>query len=172
MSTKRRGSTPFSAFWPDPGPAADGRSRCRYCRRPLDAPRRDWCSDACASRALHEFSLHNDPAYQRRAVYARDGGVCAQCGRDTKPLRRRLQAVPPAERARRFPTLLQAGYDRYRLERLILWEMDHVVAVVEGGGGQGLDNLQTLCVPCHKRKTAALRRRRRDEQHGQQDLFG
>jgi hypothetical protein len=36
------------------------------------------------------------------------------------------------------------------------WEMDHIVEVVNGGGGCGLDNLQTLCVVCHKAKTKRL----------------
>ena len=37
-----------------------------------------------------------------------------------------------------------------------MWEMDHIIPVVEGGGCCGLDNLQTLCLPCHKLDTAAL----------------
>jgi 5-methylcytosine-specific restriction protein A len=41
-----------------------------------------------------------------------------------------------------------------------LWQADHVVPVVEGGGGCGLDNLRTLCTPCHKKATAALAARR------------
>lgn len=37
------------------------------------------------------------------------------------------------------------------------WEMDHVVEVVRGGGGKfNPENLQTLCIPCHRRKTARL----------------
>lgn len=40
-----------------------------------------------------------------------------------------------------------------------LWEMDHIVPVVEGGGSCGLDNLRTLCVPCHKAATKELRGR-------------
>jgi hypothetical protein len=47
------------------------------------------------------------------------------------------------------------------------WEMDHVVPVVEGGGGCGLEGLRTLCCigvrggphRCHQRVTAELRRR-------------
>ena len=30
------------------------------------------------------------------------------------------------------------------------WEADHIVAVLEGGGGCGLDGFQTLCWECHK----------------------
>lgn len=44
-----------------------------------------------------------------------------------------------------------------------LWEVDHIVPVVEGGGECGLDNLQTLCLACHKAKTAAMRKRVADE---------
>lgn len=33
------------------------------------------------------------------------------------------------------------------------WHADHIVAVINGGGGCDLNNFQTLCVPCHKLKT-------------------
>jgi 5-methylcytosine-specific restriction endonuclease McrA len=33
------------------------------------------------------------------------------------------------------------------------WQADHIIAVVNGGGGCGLEGFQTLCLPCHKRKT-------------------
>ncbi len=38
------------------------------------------------------------------------------------------------------------------------WEANHKIARREGGGNE-LDNLETLCVPCHKAETAAQRRR-------------
>ena len=40
------------------------------------------------------------------------------------------------------------------------WEADHIRPVVEGGGSCGLDNLRTLCLPCHRRATAELAARR------------
>lgn len=40
-----------------------------------------------------------------------------------------------------------------------LWEADHIVAVSEGGGECSLENMQTLCCPCHKRATKELRGR-------------
>ena len=45
-----------------------------------------------------------------------------------------------------------------------LWEMDHVVAVEEGGGSCGLEGLTTKCPRCHRAKTrehAARRAERR-----------
>jgi 5-methylcytosine-specific restriction endonuclease McrA len=41
------------------------------------------------------------------------------------------------------------------------WQVDHIIAVSEGGGGCGLENLRTLCVPCHDKETEDLRRRLR-----------
>lgn len=41
-----------------------------------------------------------------------------------------------------------------------LWDADHAVAVEDGGGCCGLDNLQTLCALCHGSKTVAATRAR------------
>jgi 5-methylcytosine-specific restriction endonuclease McrA len=43
--------------------------------------------------------------------------------------------------------------------RKSLWELDHIVPLIDGGG-HGLDNLQTLCTPCHKAKTIREARER------------
>ena len=40
-----------------------------------------------------------------------------------------------------------------------LWEVDHIKPVSEGGGLCGLDNLRTLCTPCHDAETRRLRMR-------------
>jgi 5-methylcytosine-specific restriction protein A len=39
------------------------------------------------------------------------------------------------------------------------WDADHIVPVAEGGGECGLENMRTLCRPCHQRQTARLRQR-------------
>ena len=39
------------------------------------------------------------------------------------------------------------------------WQADHIKAVAEGGGDAGLDNLRTLCTPCHQVETERLRGR-------------
>jgi 5-methylcytosine-specific restriction endonuclease McrA len=45
--------------------------------------------------------------------------------------------------------------------RKSLWDADHVVPVVDGGGECDLSNMRTLCLPCHRKVTAALRARLR-----------
>lgn len=57
--------------------------------------------------------------------------------------------------------LEERGYNRTAVaQNGHLWEADHVVAVVEGGGACGMENLQTLCNPCHRIATAELAARR------------
>jgi hypothetical protein len=54
-------------------------------------------------------------------------------------------------------------------KKAIEWQADHIIAVVNGGGGCGLENYQTLCTACHKKKTRIdVRHARRD--HSQQEL--
>ena len=45
--------------------------------------------------------------------------------------------------------------------RKTLWDADHIVQVVEGGGECDLANIRTLCLKCHRVATADLRRRRK-----------
>ena len=47
------------------------------------------------------------------------------------------------------------------------WEADHVVAVAEGGGESDLNNFQTLCVPCHAKKTGKQKERSKAEKWSQ-----
>jgi len=88
-------------------------------------------------------------SYLRDAVKRRDHGVCAGCGLDTKSYNGR-------------DWLIQHGYSPDRWQNH-LWEADHIIAVVDGGADLGLHNIQTLCVPCHTKKTAELAKRRAQE---------
>lgn len=116
---------------------------CRWCGKECPSKQRTFCSGKRATfdRAtgavkdggtgcVHEHCMRSQPGYARRLVYARDRGVCALCG---------VQCDG-------------AGQP--------FWQADHIVPVVEGGGACGLENLRTLCEPCHKAETAALARRR------------
>jgi len=101
---------------------------------------------------VHEWKLRTDPGYLREQVFARDRGVCAQCGVDTEAMRREKRKLD--YRARR-------QFEKDWGGRRYLWDADHIVPVVEGGGECDLANMRTLCLKCHKLSTAELRRRRR-----------
>jgi 5-methylcytosine-specific restriction endonuclease McrA len=136
----------------------NGRALCRRCGQEVPKGRRSWCGDGC----VHDHRIESDPGYARAQVEKRDAGVCASCGLDCERLRRALSRVEWAKRAR-FKSLWLgvAGLPATRKFSTCrtLWEMDHTVPVVEGGGACGLDNLRTLCVWCHNRVTAELRGR-------------
>ena len=108
--------------------------------------RRTFCSEAC----VHEWRLRSSTSYLRECVLARDRGVCALCGIDTIALRRRILRLPFGRRVIEMRTL---GIIRGRKS---WWEADHILAVVEGGDSC-LENIRTLCIPCHRGVTAALR---------------
>ena len=120
---------------------------CRWCGKDVPPPKLTFCGPDC----VHEYLLRSDPQYLRAAVFRRDMGVCSACGLDTVALERRMWDLKPDERT---ALKIQMGMP---LHRHSFWDADHKVAVVEGGGLCGLDNMATLCCPCHfakKRKAA------------------
>jgi len=131
-----------------------GRVRCRWCGTETKPPRQCWCSDEC----VHEYRIRANAGYARTQVYRRDRGTCVLCGLDCSKLSGRLRKLKHPCRRAYLAVLGLKGW------RSTLWEVDHAVPVIEGGGSCGLDNLRTLCWRCHKgetRKLAARRARRR-----------
>ena len=114
----------------------------------------DVCSDAC----VHQWRLRSSPTYLRECVFERDRGVCALCGVDTHRSRRRIMRLPFAKRMREIRALLERGLIHKR--RKSWWEADHITPVVEGGDSN-LENMRTLCIPCHRGVTTELRLRRK-----------
>jgi len=126
---------------------------CRWCKGSVTGRRQTFCSDAC----VHEWRLRSSTSYLRECVLERDRGICASCGTDTVRARRRVMRLPFARRMSELRALLERGVIHRR--RKSWWEADHIVPVVEGGDSN-LENLRTLCIPCHRSETAALRARR------------
>lgn len=129
----------------------NGRHLCRWCNLEVPQGRRTFCSDWC----VEEWRLRTDPGYLREKVLERDRGVCAECGLDCLAAWRRLKRLRGAARARE-----QREWGLRNASRKSLWDADHIVPVIEGGGECDLDNLRTLCLKCHRASTAALRKRR------------
>lgn len=132
----------------------NGRGLCRWCALEVPRGRYTFCSEYC----VHEWKLRTQPGYLREQVLLRDKGVCVQCRTDTIAALRQLRRSRGASRA----ALLEL-WKPGRRRRASLWDADHIVPVVEGGGECDLDNLRTLCLRCHRAATAALRERRKAE---------
>ena len=129
----------------------NGRALCRFCKRECPGVRQTFCSNTC----VHEHKLRTNPGYVRVCVLRRDRGICAACRTDTLAVQAELLALPPDVRAAKAADL---GFPLHRVERGALWDADHRRPVAEGGGEWGLDGYDTLCVPCHVRKSAVQRR--------------
>ena len=101
------------------------------------------------------------------AGWARPNGRCRQCGVEiTVPGRRTFCSDTCVDR---WKLTSNPGYVRQQvglrdhgvcglcgINTQGRWEADHIVPVVEGGGGCGLDGYRTLCIPCHRLVTRDL----------------
>jgi 5-methylcytosine-specific restriction protein A len=128
-----------------------GRCLCRWCALEVPTGRRTFCSDFC----VHEWRLRTDPGYLRDQVLERDRGVCWSCSVDTRVVEGILKRSRGTTRQR-----LLNHWDLPRYTGRSLWEADHIIPVVEGGGECDLSNLRTLCLRCHRMATLGLRLRR------------
>ena len=133
---------------------------CRQCGKVLEGCRTSFCTNSCAD----DFMCRRNGSYMRRLVYRRDRGVCKLCRVDTAAIRDRLRvlrfgnemivrrggAVDPVGLCLLEGRLTRAGYDLGRS----FWEANHIVPVYLGGGGCGIENIETLCRHCHRKVTA------------------
>ena len=103
---------------------------------------------------MHEWKLRTDPGYLRDQVFARDRGVCAICRVDTSAAYIELRRSRGTHRLR-----LLERWGLKKLSRKTLWDADHILPVVKGGGECDLDNIRTLCLVCHRQATLELRAR-------------
>lgn len=142
--------------------------RCRWCGVVCEGRRISFCSEKCVG----EWLIRSRPGYLRKVVYRRDQGVCLVCRIDTEITRHRIidvwKRTDPAHRRvvevwmRRLGVVHRVDWSCWtRVPKLrvhSLWQADHIVPVVLGGGQCGIDNIRTLCLWCHRRATAHLRK--------------
>ena len=135
----------------------------------LDSKADLFCSARCASLDKQA----NSASELRKLLYARERGVCRACRWDASGCARRIATMRSRGARRKHilssNPLFGARGNAKLLEQLVrtaweghAWHFDHVVAVFEGGGECTVDNGQTLCVLCHKARTAAQAKARAD----------
>lgn len=113
----------------------------------------------------------------RATVFARDKGVCADCGLDCHALdlnAARAALWDRAESLRKARAPFDPGVLGPLLDALAAalewrvrnnvpvgepaWQVDHVVPLCRSGPCFEMSNLATRCVPCHRKKSIALNR--------------
>ena len=135
------------------------RGKCRWCKGDVPKGRFTWCSEAC----VEDYKIKSDPNFVRRLLKRRDKGVCAVCGLDCLALQeelRQLRQQAPDGTGGYLSWMTRKAELGMPFGRTTLWDADHVVPVIEGGGQCGLDGYRTLCWRCHATETAALAARR------------
>jgi hypothetical protein len=123
---------------------------CAWCGAALPPRRRTWCSDRCATAFWnnHWWTL------ARRAAKRRDRYRCRRCGHEPpkRPARARFASETAYRSAMRTWRAAKAA------NRL---EVNHREPALGAHGTLSclhhLDNLETLCVGCHRETTAAMR---------------
>ena len=111
-------------------------NQCPACGNPKTewTRRKDWrcCSTKCTEKFWKEHDKSISWQGQRLKALRRDDYTCKDCG-----VRHAVH------------------YDKYELdyEKEGYLEVDHIKPVCIGGDSLDLDNLQTLCIDCHKEKT-------------------
>lgn len=147
---------------------------CRWCDKETEKKNVTWhreCIKACA--------LANDSAAQRSFCLKRDHGVCASCGVDTVALaherydrkgrngldewfiRREAERLFGWHYTDEKRTWVNETLDQFIKERgwsqdEIEWQADHIKPIHLANGDPSFftgENLQTLCVKCHKEKS-------------------
>lgn len=150
----------------------DGQA-CSWCGAMLSRAARQaqssYCSQACAEEGRLKRGGMYASANLRAAVFALERGNCTNCRLDCHSLYEQVKVLPPPARLNKLLSVnWKLPKSAKALESLLqdplegdFWQVDHIRAVAEGGGGCGLDNLRTLCVPCHLAETETLRSRLR-----------
>lgn len=163
--------------WPQRKTLDGSQYLCRWCAKLLTGQKTSYCSPKCQ----HEIETRCSWNALRFAIYNRDGGICKKCGINLDDLEEFFKWYSKIFRKYSTNPPDSANYDYYHKYGSVVWvqhwplprelqqalgyskdhlyEINHIKGLAEGGDLLDPENLETLCVPCHKKHTAALRKR-------------
>eukprot|EP01083_Nonionella_stella_P193309 714098_1 len=166
----------------------DGVPRCLICETGYTLRARDtnkrgirlnirsfFCSEECHRR----HGINTNSTAIRRELFQIERGVCQKCGVDCRKIYLHICHLVPSSRfvhlrsEKSFKDLerdrLWALCTKSPLGEGHFWEADHIIPVEQGGGQCDIENLQTLCVPCHRVKTRAQTKERAERKRHAKD---
>ncbi|XP_066543672.1 DNA annealing helicase and endonuclease ZRANB3 isoform X2 [Amia ocellicauda] len=151
---------------------AEGTPLCLSCQQPCLQPgapgeNSAWDTRFCSHRCQEEFLVRSSQSYLRAKVLETEHGVCQQCGLDAQGLYQRVRDAPTTHRKEMLENTWLSQLSLSQLNEMIrspaegqFWQADHIRPVFMGGGQCSLDNLQTLCTVCHRKRTAMQAKQR------------
>jgi hypothetical protein len=165
-----------SRFPLQPREPEGSRPLCTGCHKEVPKYRRSWCSDACYARYV--------PACVSRQVANRDKGICQGCGHHIPSLYAEWKKQEPPGLTREFSdacwrrgvrpweTPEHAAWNKAMEEWRALMpreEYDHIIPFSEGGLTI-VENMRTLCSPCHRKRTREWHAEKKEARKSQKSL--
>ncbi len=164
----------------------NGRNLCRWCSTEVPKGRQTFCGEPCIHEwkvRTNPGYARSQVLKRDKGVCASCGLDCQKLEVELRTLKQkayeadagrpdgwawrtegyvawpyRLDVLWPVSAKAFFIRCQEVGLKKpWRGEAL--WQADHIVPVVEGGGECGLEGLRTLCTRCHQNVTNELRRR-------------
>ena len=135
----------------------NGRLLCRCgCGVEVAPPRRAWMSDECLDRVR----LTCDWSVVTKHVYELEKGLCRICGCHPESIRASVREFLALGDPIPLKNAQTEGWPRITRK---WYEIDHFIAVSEGGAIEGRRNLRILCFRCHSVRSREQTRMRAEK---------
>lgn len=141
-------------------PDADG--FCIWCNTTkLTGRQRRWCGPSCVESG-YRYTNPQSPGPKAFVLIHAQACACAFCGLDYTDKVRKIIRDHHAHNVRmkelykdfRKAIGTEVSYHQVGYNTGDIWHVDHRIPIHQGGRGIGFDNIQVICVECHREKTA------------------